>query len=138
MSDTPVTVATPDLPAVRDESTGQFLPGQSGNPKGRPPGRRAQIDVLKQDLEIAVRKGLRADRVVKIIEKMADLAEEGNVRAAKLILSLAVSPAGAHGEAGDNQGGITIRIENATFAATAAKNEKPIEGRVIEVKENGD
>lgn len=138
MSDTDTAVVPAETKPPERTETGQWQPGQSGNPKGRPPGRRAQIDVLKQDLEIAVRKGLRADRVVKIIEKMADLAECGNVRAAKLILSMAVSPAGAHGEAGDNQGGITIRIENATFAAKAANTEKPIEGRVIEVKENGE
>lgn len=131
MSDTPA-----DVVARTDK--GQWVEGQSGNPKGRPPGRRAQIDILKQNLEIAVRGKLRAERVAKIVEKMCDLAENGDVKAAKLILSMSVSTAAAPGDAGDNQGGITIRIENATFAAKAANNEKPIEGRVIEVKQNGE
>lgn len=85
-----------------------------------------------------MRRGLRADRVAKIVEKMCDLAEGGDVKAAKLILSMSVSTAAAPGDAGDNQGGITITINNATFAAKAANTEKPIEGRVIEVKENGE
>lgn len=89
-------------------------------------------------MEIAVRKGLRVDRVAKIVDKMCDLAEEGDVKAAKLILSMAVSSAVVPHDASEQAGGITIRIENATFAAKAANNEKPVEGRVIEVKENGD
>lgn len=89
-------------------------------------------------MEIAVRRGIRADRVAKIVEKMCDLAENGDVKAAKLILSMSVSTAAAPGDAGDNQGGITITINNATFAAKAATPEKPIEGRVIEVEKNGE
>lgn len=121
---------------TKRDDAGQWLPGQSGNPKGRPPGRRSQIDVLKQDLEIAVRKGLRADRVAKIVEKMCDLAENGDVKAAKLILSMSVSSAVVPTDAAEQAGGITIRIENATFAAKAANNEKPVEGRVIEENED--
>lgn len=129
MSDSGSSVTT------RDEA-GHFLPGTSGNPKGRPPGRRAQIDILKQDLEIAVRSKLDARRIGRIVEKMCDLAENGDVKAAKLILSMSVSTAASTGDEGDKQGGITIRIENATFAATAANKEKPVEGRVIEQEKN--
>lgn len=120
----------------RDES-GKFLPGTSGNPKGRPPGRRAQLDALKQDLEIAVRKAMPVERIVKVLTKMVDLAENGDVRAGKLVLGLAVSSAGVSQDAKEAPPGIHITIENATFAAkqVAADTTKAIDVTVIEEKE---
>ena len=108
---------------------GKFLPGTSGNPLGRPVGRKAQIDVLKQELEIAVRDKLKPQRIINILEKMCSLAEKGDVKAAKLVLSLAVSPAAASSEAAEERGTIQIVIENATFAAKPAAT---IEAKVIE------
>ena len=116
---------------TRDEE-GRFLPGVSGNPAGRPVGRRQRLDVLKQELEIAVRENVRAPRIVRIVNKMCDLAEGGDVRAAKLILGIAVSSPAVQKDSGSDTPGIRIVIENATFAAGAAKQPTPIEGHVIE------
>lgn len=112
------------------------MPGVSGNPRGRPPGRKNQIDQLKQDLEIAVRSKLKVDRVVKIIDKMCDLAENGDTKAAKLILSMAVSPAKASDDANDNANRITVIVENATFAARPQP--QAIEAKVVEENKNVD
>lgn len=69
---------------------------------------------------------------------MCDLAENGDVKAAKLILGMSVSSALVPNDPADTGGGIRIIIENATFAAKAANEEKPVEGRVIEVQKDGD
>jgi hypothetical protein len=97
---------------------GTFPAGVSGNPLGRPKGKKNELTELKQDLEIAVRKSLPVSRIKNIVEKVAQMAEEGNLRAAKLILDKVISNA-KDVEDVDNKGvgGITIRIENATFAA---------------------
>lgn len=110
-----------DEVVLRDES-GQFLEGVSGNPAGRPVGSRSKLVKIKEKLEIAVRENINAERIGRIINKMATLAEEGDVKAARLILDKFISSASA-GEDPEAQTshdrGITIRIENATFAKQA-------------------
>lgn len=105
--------------APRDEQ-GKFLEGVSGNPAGRPPGTRNKLITIKQKLEIAVRNGMSADRLGRIIDKMAKMAEDGDVKAARLILDKFISSATTGEENPEDRalGGITIRIENATFAKT--------------------
>lgn len=104
---------------VRDDS-GKFLEGVSGNPAGRPPGTRNKLVTVKQKLELAVREGMSADKLGRIINKMADMALAGDTRAARLILDKFISSATTGDEQADESAsrGITIRIENATFAKT--------------------
>lgn len=104
--------------AATRNADGTFPAGVSGNPLGRPKGKKNELTELKQDLEIAVRKSLPVHRIKGIVEKVAQMAEEGNLRAAKLILDKVISNAKDVDDV-DNKGvgGITIRIENATFAA---------------------
>lgn len=98
------------------QNDGKWVKGQSGNPNGRPKGSKAELTELKQELEVAVRRSLPAQKIINIVTKIADMAEAGDVKAAKLILDKFVSNAtGAEEVAGDS-GGIVIRIENATFA----------------------
>lgn len=105
-----------DEVAVRKDD-GTFQKGVSGNPAGRPKGSKNEIIELKQRLEVAVRKNLTAEKIGRIVDKMVELAEKGNVGAAKLLLDKTVSNARDSDDI-DNKGagGITIRIENATFA----------------------
>ncbi len=98
---------------------GQFLKGKSGNPAGRPKGKKNEITELKQDLEIALRTHISQDQVKKIIDAMVLEALAGGVGAAKLILDKVLSNARDSDDASDNSGGITIRIENLTAAAMA-------------------
>lgn len=103
--------------AVRDAS-GQFLEGVSGNPSGRPVGSRSKLVKIKERLEIAVRENISAERITRIVVKMADMAEEGDTKAAALIFNSFLSKGAASEDPEDPQQhrGITIRIENATFA----------------------
>lgn len=118
--------------ALRDEE-GKFLEGTSGNPAGRPLGSRSKLVKIKERLDIAVRENVSADRIYRIVVKMADMAEEGDVKAARLILDKFLSGA-ASGEdpedASQVSRGITIRIENATFA----KENPVVEAKFTEIK----
>jgi hypothetical protein len=125
-----------EVAAVRNVD-GTFPTGVSGNPLGRPKGKKNQLTELKQDLEIAVRKSLPVSRITKIVEKVAEMAEAGNLRAAKLILDKVISNAKDVDDT-DNKGvgGITIRIENATFAAKREQTQTPaLDAEFTEVKQ---
>jgi len=115
---------------------GTFVAGVSGNPLGRPKGKKNQLTELKQDLEIAVRKALPVSRITKIVEKVALMAEEGNLRAAKLILDKTISNAKDVDDVDSKGvGGITIRIENATFKAQREQHTpQAVEAEFTEVK----
>lgn len=123
------------LPAVsvRDDN-GHFLPGKSGNPQGRPKSRRNELIVLKQDLEIAVRETLPIERVKRIVNRVAQMAEDGNMAAAKLLLDKIISNASDAEDVPDNGRTVVFRIQNATFAAKeAAIHSDAIEVEVTEV-----
>lgn len=102
---------------VQRREDGTFLPGQSGNPNGRPKGKKNQITELKQDLEIAIRENVPAKRIQKIVEKMCELGEQGNVGAAKLILDKTLSNAKEVEDTKEAQGGFTFVVKNLTLAA---------------------
>lgn len=117
---------------------GTFPAGVSGNPLGRPKGNKNELTELKQKLEIAVRQSLSVSRVTKIVEKVAQMAEEGNLRAAKLILDKVISNAKDVDDVDDKAtGGIRIVIENATILAQKQREQnptQPVEGEFTEVK----
>jgi hypothetical protein len=122
------------LQTVPRTDTGQFPKGVSGNPAGRPPGRKSEIVALKQDLEFAVRSHVDPRKVKKIIDKLVNKAMNGNLQAAKLILDKVLSNAGEVEDEVGVKGGIRIIVENATFAATGATPAKPaIPGESTEV-----
>ena len=49
---------------------GRFLPGRSGNPTGKPLGRKAKITLRKQQLENAIRKHIKTDDVRKVWDRI--------------------------------------------------------------------
>lgn len=128
------------LPVKREEA-GKWAKGVSANPAGRPLGKKAQIDVLKQELELAVRSAVTPARITAIVTKMLDEAEKGSTKAAKLIFDTFLTKASSESEQGNKDKGIRIEIVNSTYAAIAAKAEeiKPAQdGSFIEVtKDNG-
>jgi len=63
--------------------TGQFKPGISGNPAGRPPGRRNHASELFDEV-------VNDDRFRLIVSKAATLAEEGNTACINTVLKLRV------------------------------------------------
>lgn len=121
-----VTVAAPEAttPAVRTEE-GRFVAGVSGNPNGRPKGRKNHLVNLQQDLEIAVREHISAEKIKKILDKICSQAEGGNVAAAKLILDKVIANARESDDTSDNGRTVVFRIEHATFAATNNKSPTP-------------
>jgi hypothetical protein len=98
---------------------GQFVKGVSGNPAGRPVGRKSELTGLKQDLEIAIRSHVDAKKVARIIDKVVNKAMNGNLQAAKLILDKVLSNASDTEDAPNTKGAIRIIVENHTYGARA-------------------
>jgi len=104
-----------------DESTGvtraedgTFIKGKSGNPAGRPKGRKNQLTQLKQDLEIAVRDNISSSDVTDVLQTMVELAKEGNVGAAKIILDKAITNAKDADDVATGNAGWQFVIKNVT------------------------
>ena len=85
-------MSTEPAPAKRNE-LGQFLPGESGNKKGRPTGSKNEITILKQELELAVRQHLSPEIVKRILDVVCVKALQGDMSAIKLIFDKCISNA---------------------------------------------
>ena len=64
---------------------GRWKPGQSGNPKGRPPGQGEAGTAAK------LRRAI-AEHVPAIVERLVDQAMGGDVGACRLLLSVRCRP----------------------------------------------
>lgn len=125
-----------NAPVVRDN--GRFPKGVSGNPAGRPKGSRNHLVQLQQDLEIAVREHVSVERIKRIVNKVCDLAENGSISAAKLILDKVIANATPPADdAQDNGRTVVFRIENATFAAQQPAEPPPIDITPTSQESNG-
>lgn len=102
---------------VERDADGRFMKGESGNPNGRPKGKKNEITELKQSMEIALRKHVSVDKIKGIIDAMVLEALDGSVGAAKLILDKVLSNARDSEDVQDHSGGIKIIIENLTAGA---------------------
>lgn len=95
---------------------GMWKPGQSGNPAGRPKGSKNHIVELQRQLEIAVRDNLNPSVIKGILERVAEEALAGNMKAAKLILDKVLSNASTGGEEEQDRGGTFIfQVKNLTL-----------------------
>lgn len=124
---------TDSLPATSVD--GRFVKGQSGNPAGRPPNTKNKLANLRKELELAIIEHVGIPRLKRIINKVAEKAEAGDMRAAKLILDKVVSNAGPDDTVEDNGRTVIFRIENATFAAQQGqlKAESAVDVQVTDV-----
>lgn len=118
-------------PIVRTDD-GKFVKGKSGNPAGRPKGRKNRITVLKQDLEIAIREQLSEEVIQSVVQSMIVEALNGNVGAGKLILDKVMSNARIEEDEKEHGGGLRVVIENATFESLNKGGDNIIEGKVEE------
>jgi hypothetical protein len=107
--------------------TGQWAPGQSGNPNGRPKGRKNHLVELKRELEIAVRDNLDPKSIREILVVMTAQAMAGDVRAAKLILDKVLSNAGEGEETQEAGNTFVFQVKNLTLKHPA------LEGRSTEI-----
>lgn len=77
---------TPAPPVSTDEKQtarrSHWKPGQSGNPKGRPPG---QSDITKLRASIA-------EHVPGIVDRLVSAAKDGDVQAARLLIERVLPP----------------------------------------------
>lgn len=125
---------------AKKKAVTKWVPGQSGNPLGRPKDVRT-IAVLKNDLELAVRGELKPVRVTQVVNRMIDIALKSRdpiaaVAAAKVVLGMAISKPHVQEQQSGSKG-FTIVIENATLQAL---QKPPIDAEFtqIEVDANGE
>jgi ribosomal protein L17 len=80
-------------------------------------GLRNQITTLNEQLEYAVRREIKADRIAKIIERLVVAAENGSIQAARIVLDKILPNA----RVGDGESNTTpmihVIIQNATHGA---------------------
>lgn len=102
---------------IKRTASGQFPKGVSGNPAGRPKGRKNEITLLKQELEHALRTRA-APELGAVLDKAIELALEGHPGMIKLLLELHMSK----GSADDKVKGadrVAIQINSAPGAQPA-------------------
>lgn len=109
---------------------GKFPKGQSGNPAGRPKGRRNKITKLSEKLELAVRQATKVQDVVDVLNALKIEALKGNAAAAGKFLEFTLIKPKPTGEDAASTVTPVIRIEvvNTTYGA----GEKPVSGITIE------
>jgi hypothetical protein len=108
-------------------SSGQFVKGASGNPKGRPKGAKNRITELKEAAELALREAVDPETIKRIFQSMAAEALDGNVQAAKLILDKFVTNAKVEQERGEENPEIVIKIKNLSNAPVEIEEAEIIE-----------
>ena len=79
---------------VRDNSTGRFVKGISGNPNGRPKGSKNKVTMLKLMVEEAVRED-NADKMLQVANLIVNQALEGDKDSQKLVWASIMSKSAA-------------------------------------------
>ena len=98
---------------------GTFPKGVSGNPAGRPKGRKNEITLLKQELEHSLRTRA-APEVGKVLDKAVELALEGHPGMIKLLLELHMSK-GSTDDKAKAADRVAIQINSAPSAPQKAE-----------------
>jgi Family of unknown function (DUF5681) len=131
-----------DIIPAKAANVTSWKEGTSGNPTGRPKDVRT-IQVLKNDLELAVREKLSPARVSSVVNRLLDIAiaktssDKDAIAAGKVILDMAISKSVVQ-EPVESKSGLKVIIETLTLqqAAPAIKIEaKPINVEFTEVNE---
>jgi hypothetical protein len=105
---------------------GTFPKGVSGNPAGRPKGRRNEITLLKESLELELREQ-GASRMPEILDTAIQLALAGDTTMIKLLLELHMTKGGT-GDVKAGQEKVTINIKGPSDAERPIIDITPDEG----------
>ena len=103
---------------------GQWSPGTSGNPKGKPPG-SGQLQKLRASI---------AEHVPSILEQLVTAAQGGDVQAARLILERVLPPVKATEQPVELQlpeGGTLTMTGRAVLSAVASGDLAPSQGAAL-------
>lgn len=92
---------------------GQFLPGQSGNPAGRPIGTRNETTLVKEFIEHALTHELKED-AVEILQTAILKAKQGDNAMIKFLLGDILSEVRREVTGKKSSGPITVTVNNMT------------------------
>ena len=109
---------------MTEKKTTKWKPGQTGNPKGRPPG-QSEITRLRAAI---------AEHVPLILEQLVTAAKAGDVQAARLILERVLPPVKAIEQAVELQlpaGGTLTAQGRAVLLAVAGGELAPSQGAAL-------
>lgn len=109
---------------MTEKKTTKWKPGQTGNPKGRPPG-QSEITRLRAAI---------AEHVPSILEQLVTAAQGGDVQAARLILERVLPPIKAIEQAVELQlpdGGTLTAQGRAVLSAVAGGELAPSQGAAL-------
>ena len=112
------------------DAEGKFLPGQSGNARGRPKGSKNRVTLLKLMAEEAVREGGTKD-MLKVAQLIIEQALEGDARSQKLVWEAIMSKGTADDK---SQGKEKVEI---TITGAAPPEVKDV-GEIIDQEEDTD
>ena len=92
---------------------GQFLPGQSGNPAGRPLGTRNKTTMVKEFIENALTNELQED-AIEILQQAILKAKQGDNAMIKFLLGDLLSEVRREVTGANGSGPITVTVNNMT------------------------
>jgi hypothetical protein len=116
-------------PVVRDDSTGRFLKGISGNPNGRPKGSKNKVTMLKLMVEEAVRED-NADKMLQVANLIVNQALEGDKDSQKLVWASIMSKSAADNTVAGKE---SVQI-NISTTDSASKKAEIIENEADEAE----
>jgi hypothetical protein len=113
---------------VERNDKGQFTPGQSGNPAGRPLGSKNKVNILKITLEENFRDG-NFEKIADILNSVVDDALQGDKQARKMVWEACISKANLSEDKKDTSDAPQIVIKHM---------EVEKQGDIIDVKDIGE
>lgn len=118
-----------EVRVVRDDSTGRFLKGVSGNPNGRPKGSKNKVTMLKLMVEEAVRED-NADKMLQVANLIVNQALEGDKDSQKLVWASIMSKSAADNTVAGKE---SVQI-NISTTDSASKKAEIIENEADEAE----